>query len=383
MKFFDRKIIFIFSIIFVIVMGIFYLPLNAEHELIISPKENSLQLNEFAIMLEQDDGTYKESTTNNWPTGDYSYNGEMSKCIDIKGNVLDDSLSFNETNNVVEFDTNISSTCYLYFDININYLCDSGTNLGDCINENPTKGYNNEIVAGMYRYQGEIADNYICFGTDSRSNCKNSSDKFMYRIVGIDSSGRAKLIKNTSLPTTSKWYSNHSDDISWVNTTHFSSLNGAQFLKNESYINDVWSEKIDLSEWKYGDIEDEDANQSGLEVYEVENGWTDTVMAKVGLLYIHDYFLAMSNTVNCHWDADEKTVCINSWISREGAIMDRYGFDLYYGGTTNMIWYITNKGYINEVIATMDTKISPVFNLISSAQYKSGLGTEDDPILIY
>ena len=41
---------------------------------------NISNANMFAIMLEQDDGTYKEDTTNTWPTSGYTYNASMSGC---------------------------------------------------------------------------------------------------------------------------------------------------------------------------------------------------------------------------------------------------------------------------------------------------------------
>ena len=32
------------------------------------------------LMLEQSDGTYQESTLNTWPSGNYAFNGELSRC---------------------------------------------------------------------------------------------------------------------------------------------------------------------------------------------------------------------------------------------------------------------------------------------------------------
>ena len=51
----------------------------------------------FAIMVEQADGSYKEELT--WPPeGGYVYNSEKSGCIDINGNKLDDVLTYDITN---------------------------------------------------------------------------------------------------------------------------------------------------------------------------------------------------------------------------------------------------------------------------------------------
>ncbi|MBQ7031119.1 MAG: BspA family leucine-rich repeat surface protein [Bacilli bacterium] len=73
--------------------------------------------NMFAIMLEQDDGTYKEDTSNTWPTSGYTYNESVSGCIDINGNKLDGVLSYDSTNNIATVDTGNTSYCYLYFSL--------------------------------------------------------------------------------------------------------------------------------------------------------------------------------------------------------------------------------------------------------------------------
>ena len=73
--------------------------------------------NMFAIMLEQDDGTYKEDTTSTWPTSGYTYNESMSGCIDINGNKLDGVLSYDTSTNIANVNTTNTSYCYLYFSL--------------------------------------------------------------------------------------------------------------------------------------------------------------------------------------------------------------------------------------------------------------------------
>ena len=61
--------------------------------------EASLNINDtnmFAIMLEQEDGTYKEDTSSTWPTSGYQYNSSMSGCIDINGNRIDNALTYDK-----------------------------------------------------------------------------------------------------------------------------------------------------------------------------------------------------------------------------------------------------------------------------------------------
>jgi len=67
-----------------------------------------------AIMIEQEDGTYKESTSSTWPE-DMMYNDEKSGCIDDKGNAIHGALTYE--GGVANIRTKSSSYCFLYFDL--------------------------------------------------------------------------------------------------------------------------------------------------------------------------------------------------------------------------------------------------------------------------
>ena len=88
----------------------------------------------FAIMLEQDDGTYDESDSNTWPTdGERVYDQKLSGCIDANGNSIDNALSYDAVNNKVILRTQQASMCYLYFsfpppDLTITLSGTTGTN---------------------------------------------------------------------------------------------------------------------------------------------------------------------------------------------------------------------------------------------------------------
>ena len=70
--------------------------------------------NGFAIMIEQEDGTYKESASNTWPE-DMMYNEEKSGCIDSNGKAIENSLTYES--GIATIKANKTSYCYLYFDI--------------------------------------------------------------------------------------------------------------------------------------------------------------------------------------------------------------------------------------------------------------------------
>jgi len=69
----------------------------------------------FSMFLEQQDGTYKESNDNYWPSVGYQLNKEKTVCSDTKGNVVSDVISFNEGKLTVR--SNKSVFCNIYFDI--------------------------------------------------------------------------------------------------------------------------------------------------------------------------------------------------------------------------------------------------------------------------
>ena len=71
--------------------------------------------NVLAIMIEQSDGTYIESTSATWPTSGYKYNSTLSGCIDHNGNKLNGVLTYNIETNVATVDAIGTSFCYLYF----------------------------------------------------------------------------------------------------------------------------------------------------------------------------------------------------------------------------------------------------------------------------
>ena len=62
-------------------------------------------------MLEQSDGSYQESTTNTWSTGNYAFNSELSRCEN------GGELRWDRENGIVELLSNKSDACYVYFDL--------------------------------------------------------------------------------------------------------------------------------------------------------------------------------------------------------------------------------------------------------------------------
>ena len=233
------------------------------------------------------------------------------------------------------------------------------------------------MEGGLYRYQGTTADNYICFGTSDKSTCTGNTDAYMYRIIGINSSRQLKLIKKEALNSTMQWFTEPSYDIPWPNSFIYSNLNGSSFLSNTTYVPSGWSSKIATTSWKYGD---NTTNTTAANLYSIENAWTNTVSAKIGLWYMHDYYYGMSGGNNYGSSA--------SWIhlsnNDSGApsttewTMSRYGaeYSLYH------VWNVDLHGNVYNWLLRSPYSVRPVFYLMSEVEYVSGTGTSSDPFII-
>ena len=209
----------------------------------------------------------------------------------------------------------------------------------------------------------------------------------MYRIIGVNSNGQLKLIKKEALNSTMKWCNSYSADFPWRSSTIYSNINGSSFLSNSSYVPSGWSSKIADSSWKYGDMKN--YNTTAANLYSIENAWTSTVSAKIGLWYLHDYYYGLSGGNNC---SANPSTCGTSWIyidnndsSDPGSgyewTMSRYDYSIY-DGTYRALHvyaggYVNGGSYMNESFS-----VRPVFYLTSEVEIVSGTGTIEDPIII-
>jgi len=94
--------------------------------------DSDLDSSMFAIMIEQSDGTYKESVDKVWPTIGYDYDEEKSGCVDELGNTIYGILTYDVVNRLARVKTNKAATCFLYFellkkDLNVNISSENGS----------------------------------------------------------------------------------------------------------------------------------------------------------------------------------------------------------------------------------------------------------------
>ncbi len=384
----------------------------------------------FAMYKEEDDNNYVPVNDTKFPDM-YVLNIEMSKCIDNNGNELKNVLSYE--NDKVTITSGNTTYCYLYFD----------KSLGLEIKEKNPNKLSTEIKGAMYRFQGQQSDgvnNYICFGTSDKEQCKQDTDHHMYRIIGIEAeTGRVKVIKKEALDESMAWADNDQDNIEFPDSKIYEAIKGDGFLTNTDYVPEGWKEKISDNTWMYGDMITGDflgARQTGEGLYLVENGkngtvwnekanngdagaqpgtvenpnsalsgqvfyyirrenekWTKSLTGKVSLMYLHDYYYSVSDSANCMSSEENYVECKSGWmhlsqndqnapIEHEWT-MTRVGWNTYHG--RYLAIYIRNDGAVHEIYLAGGGQVlilRPVFYIDASQTLKDGIGTIDDPFTI-
>ncbi len=397
---------------------------NSSNLATVDLNKNIINSDIFAIMLEQSDGTYKESSDKVWPTTGYTYNESMSGCIDQNGNKLDGILNYDATNNIATVDTVSTSYCYLYFDLpanNLYDLCKSYNNLSSCMADNYNTNLSNVTnmtsteSGGLYRYQGEasnVQNNYICFGVDTLEDCLGNDyksgvydetkfSKYLYRILGINSDGNLKLIKKEALDTAYYWEDipmiNDEDNFPWSDSDLFVGLNGEYFLNNTNYVPTGWADKIATVNWKYGNILVDTSNTPTSEsVYLIENAWTNSVDAKIGLMYLHDYFYSKGNDASYYYAGSttgwihlkNNDAITNSYIpfSPTTASPTEDEWTIPFWGVVSRLdggaWFIKPNGGVGYQLAYIEASVRPVFYLLNTLKISGGNGTATNPYLL-
>ncbi len=254
------------------------------------------------------------------------------------------------------------------------------------------EGLSTELVAGLYRYQGiqdasHNVNNYICFGTVNKSTCVGDTDKYMYRIIGINTNGQMKLIKKEALNSKYKWGSLTGDD--WAHSDLFFGLNASYFLENTDYVpNNTWSNRIADTIWQFGSIND--PNMTALGIYNTESGFNSTITAKIGLIYLHDYAYGLVGGNNCSVSGTGN-ICKTSWIfllnNDANPPYDQYEWTIT-RKDSSLVWgaRITGAfeaGYAsNGYYGSSEFSVRPVFFLNSNERIASGSGTITDPYIL-
>ena len=394
------KNIALLLIVFGIGIGITLINANDKYEVYDEEsKQIKKHIGAISMMLETEagSGNYEMTTRSEWPTDGYTFNSTLSKCENGGEVYWDDSSK------KVFMSANMSDKCYVYFD-KVHTLASyvislyTGTQGGNNIYYHDT---NLENGAGdnSYRYAGasENVNNFVCFGSNE-SPCPTDN---LYRIIGVFEN-YVKVIKATTIGDMF-W---DEDSTSWSNTWSTSSLNA---YLNGTYLTNMGTlaNKIETATWKVGGNTWANISVStAKEVYKYEI--IDTVVptnsndgkaeysAKIGLMYVSDYMFAIPQekwkliayNVNDS-TKDYRAATSSNWlysgkneytISRSSNNTDDV-FVIYSSG--EVYSYIVNCGS-GELLPCKAYKkaVRPSFYLIPSVIYKSGSGTQNDPIII-
>ena len=95
----------------IVISTIFIVNKNNSNNEIVMQNKKEINNSFLTLMLEQSDETYAESTTNTWPSGNYAFNSELSRCEN------GGELRWDRESGIVELLSNKSDACYVYFDL--------------------------------------------------------------------------------------------------------------------------------------------------------------------------------------------------------------------------------------------------------------------------
>ena len=309
----------------------------------------------------------------------------------------------------------------------VNVTTDKKEITGSYLYSNPPKGLTTTKLGGMKRFVGQcdaadgscsnVVDNFVCFGYTAESECAApvSENDYLYRIIGITSNGRMKLIKNKPLSGSFVWDSNSRSNITWPNSELFSKLNGNEFLTN---LSSNWVDKIVLTSWLYGNYRDGLSttdhnydNETAINQYYVETGqrevmggsgdpvggsmsrWTLSAPGRVSLMTPSDFTFAAYGlgTKRCIAGVP----CEKSWMH-----VGNNGCSQTYPEGLFREWTMVREGYVSEIfqysvvaehvrggyatggVTTEVGIVRPVFFLSPTTVISSGSGTSTDPYII-
>ena len=442
----DTKKIIITILIIVSVFTIFFVSrinINKKEDKIpeVKLQEKDKANKALAIMVSEDGEKYKEYKEEKLPGNEYKF--KEAKCIDKNGNSIDGKVV--EQEGKITIKTNKTIYCTFYYD---------HKGITEILRENDTnKVISSNLVGDLYRYQGVgtkeaedathklVNNNYICFGTSDKDACINNPKKYLFRIIGITTDEKLKLIKNANViennigvfvwdnkDSIEKGSEAYTENCAiWPNSLIFKRLNGISngkvsgegkvadggntdifvdnpnydYLKSGDKINggttaSTWYDIIDNHNWLYGNLAgDNDANGSyyggknnGLIVYQIETGnlptarydtsmnykpytWdvkNDVVDAKIGLMYLHDYYLSYDNNID--WFSNPATN--KNWI---------YSSAGWFISSPGINWFGTSGNIYPWNTVTVPHNVLPVFYLKNNILI-SGMGTQESPYLI-
>jgi len=255
------------------------------------------------------------------------------------------------------------------------------------LNKKPTGLNTTTAHDGMYRFIGTTANNYV------------SLDGILYRIIGITTQtdkntnlgieeGQLKLILAEPIEK-HNWHSvySYTATITWdnggTNVDLYTYLQN-DVLNNTSYITANWLNKIDSVKWNVGGVYTSEATNAS-KIYETESTQISKNVAKIGLMYLSDYYHAYieGGTAKCLDD----TFC-RSWLAINTTTSSDYQWTMTYGTMNSSYhhyaWAVLTNQKVDRHVYTVSSYIRPVFYLTKDVYLTNttATGTSSNPFIL-
>ena len=259
----------------------------------------------------------------------------------------------------------------------------------------------------LRRFVGDktkVNDNFICFGTSDQQACKDNMDTYMYRIIGIDTQNRLKVIKATELVNSVAyglefaWNSVYTEDIKWNDSDLYKGLNGGSphplngnlcnqcFVGNSKYgyMNEsTWTKLIDITVTYY--IGDSTAKVNPTLFVNERKSKFDN--GRISLMYLSDYLYADNGTASkANWlfiqnglnGANNTPSDATKPSAKKEWMMTRHGKYAGFHGARG----VDSDGTVYSDQVNNRHAVRPVFYLIPTTRIFDGNGTIDTPYII-
>ena len=252
--------------------------------------------------------------------------------------------------------------------------------------------------------------NFVCFGSEA-STCPTEN---LYRIIGVFNN-QVKLIKydyakssllgtdgDFSQEYTSNYFSGEQGEnptsnsvYYWNNATSTNTWSESNLNKvnlNTNFVNNIgsiWSDKIATTTWKVGGgtyVNIENSVPKKAYQYEVgSNASTTTYDAKIGLMYVSDYYYSASPNAWTQMGSNSDATKDYRFSKGENWLYGG-GWDLTISRNTDYsgnVFYVHYNGGVYYIgVHHRYDGVRPSFSLLSSVTYVSGTGSMSDPIRI-
>ena len=178
-----KKYIVMFSVL--ILSVVIYICIPKTKEEVENKTKPNVNTNGFlTLMLEQDDGTYKKTTSNTWPGDGYAFNNELSGCE--RGG----ELVYDRETNIVKLISSGSDKCYVYFD---------KYNVAKITNVTNTKTTNSVTLTVTTEAGENPIEKYYFSKDDGQSYVESTSNTYTFNNLNYGTTYKFKVYAKDTL----------------------------------------------------------------------------------------------------------------------------------------------------------------------------------------